>query len=341
MLTGISVIICCFNSATRITPTLQRLARQENISFSNCEIILVDNGSTDDTAQKASAVWDSLDMLKPPFKIVTESTPGLTSARLKGIEASVFNYILFCDDDNWLDSNYLSIAVQVMESNPAIGALGGTGSPVFEDKEPPYFWVNQYHALAVGEQSKIDGDITNERGVLYGAGMILNKNAFKKLREEFKFEFVLTDRIGNSLVSSGDHELCLALRKIGYKIFYSKSLKFEHFIPKNRTTIHYYKRLFLGFGVSYALLHIYRINKKNVNDIRNDYRYICMRGIKNIITATGKLVFKGYHFSANKYKYVDDLHQLYNNIGILHTFLKVGNTFKKKFANYSLFISDK
>ncbi len=341
MPTGISVIICCFNSATRITPTLQRLARQENISFLNCEIILVDNGSTDATAQKALEVWDSLAMPKPAFKIVTESTPGLSPARKKGIAASGFDCVLFCDDDNWLDSNYLSIALQIMQSNPAIGALGGTGSPVFEGKEPPYFWVNQYHALAVGEQSKIDGDITNERGVLYGAGMILNKKAFKKLLEEFKFEFVLTDRIGTSLVSSGDHELCLALRKIGYKIFYSKRLKFDHFIPKNRTTIQYYKRLFLGFGVSYALLHIYRVDKEDVHNKKNDYRYICLRAIKNIITARGNLIFKGYHFSANKYRYVDDLHHLYNNIGILNTFLKVGNSFKKKFANSLLFNSDK
>jgi len=309
-----------------------QLSRQENISFSNCEIILVDNGSTDDTAQMASQVWDSLDILKPPFKIVREPTPGLSSARKKGIDESVFDYVLFCDDDNWLDSNYLSIALQIMQSNPAIGALGGTGSPVFEDKEPPYFWVNQYHTLAVGEQSKIDGDITNERGVLYGAGMVLNKKAFERLREEFGFEFILSDRIGSSLISSGDHELCMAIRKIGYNIFYSKSLKFEHFIPKNRTTIAYYKRLFLGFGVSYALLHIYRINKQNVHDIRNDYRYMCLRAVKNILSAKARLVLKGYHFSANKYKYVDDLHQLYNNMGILNTFLKIGNSFKEKFC---------
>jgi len=317
-----------------------RLARQENISFSDCEIILVDNASTDYTAQKAAEVWDSLDSKKPPFKIVQEPTPGLSSARKKGIEASVFDYILFCDDDNWLDSNYLSIALKIMQSNPAIGALGGTGSPVFEDKEPPYFWVNQYHTLAVGEQSKIDGDITNERGVLYGAGMVLNKIAFKKLREEFRFEFILSGRIGSGLLSSEDHELCLALRKIGYKIFYSRGLKFEHFITKNRTTIPYYKSLFAGFGVSYALLHVYRINKENVHNMRNDYRYICLRAIKNIIMANSKLVFKGYHFSADKYKYVDDLHQLYNNIGILNTFLKVGNSFKKKFYKNVLFISD-
>jgi len=317
------------------------LALQENISFSNYEIILVDNASTDDTSQKALEIWDSLDMPKPPFKIVREPTPGLSSARKKGIGESGFDCVLFCDDDNWLDKNYLSMALQIMQSNPAIGALGGTGSPVFEDKEPPYFWVNQYHTLAVGEQSKIDGDITNERGVLYGAGMVLNKKAFEKLRKEFRFEFILSDRIGDRLLSSGDHELCMALRKIGYKIFYSKSLNFEHCIPKKRTTISYYKSLFIGFGVSYALLHVYRINKKNIHDIRNDYRYICIRALKNIITAKGRLFFKGYHFSADKYRYIDDLHQLYNNIGILNTFLKVGNSFKQKFADNILFISDK
>jgi glycosyltransferase involved in cell wall biosynthesis len=340
MPSGISVIICCFNSATRIAPTLQHLHKQKDIPLSSWEVIVVNNCSTDNTAEIADQIWGSLTPKKTNFKIVNETTPGLSSARQKGIDEAQYDYVLFCDDDNWLEENYLSIALNILQNNSLIGALGGTGSPVFEKEEPPYFWVNQYHVLAIGMQSKIDGDITEERGVLYGAGMIVSKTAYRLLKEKFKFQFILSDRIGNNLVSSGDHELCLALRKIGYRIFYSKDLHFKHYIPGNRTTIKYYKKLFFAFGISYAMLHVYRVNKINLNSVKNDYRYIVFRCLKNILSLRIKLFIRGYYFNNNKYKYLDELHLLYSNIGQLKTILKMRNLFKKQFLALPLFNSN-
>ncbi|MCW3091613.1 MAG: hypothetical protein JWP81_2682 [Ferruginibacter sp.] len=337
MPSGISVIICCFNSSLRIAPTLQHLVAQKNILSSSWEVILVDNGSKDNTAETALQIWNSFNEKKPPFKIVTELEPGLSAARRKGIEKAFFDYILFCDDDNWLDDNYLSIGLGIMQTFPGIGALGGTGRPVFEDKEPPYFWANQFHVLAVGMQSEVEGDITNGRGVLYGAGMLLNKSAFNVLKEKFRFKFQLTDRIGTSLASSGDHELCLALKKAGYRIYYSKKMKFQHFIPKHRTTIQYYKQLFLGFGISYALLHAYRVNRDNLHSLKNDYRYICLRSLKNIMFTRIKLLVKGYYFGFDQYKCLDELHHLYNDIGILRTFILTKNRFKDQFNSQLIF----
>jgi len=334
---GVSVIICCFNSANRLAPTLQHLVNQKGIALSLWEVILIDNCSTDHTAEKAAELWLSFTCEKPNFKIVAELTPGLSSAREKGIIESYFDYVLFCDDDNWLDENYLSIAANIIQSNPGIGALGGTGAPVFEKNEPPYFWVNQYHTLATGEQSTIDGDITDERGVLYGAGMVLNKSAYNQLKEKFQFQFQVSDRINNTLLSSGDHELCLALKKIGYKIFYSRQLKFKHYIPESRTTITYYKKLFYGFGVSYAMLHVYRVNKNNLNNIKNDYRYIAVRCLKTIFLVNGKLLINGYYFNSNKYKYLGQLHHLYNAFGQLKTVIKIKNVYKKEFSALPLF----
>jgi len=331
MPSGISVVICCFNSAARIAPTLHHLYKQKNISLSSWEVIVVNNCSTDNTSEKAGQIWESFIAEKPDFKIVDELTPGLSAARQKGIDECHYDYVLFCDDDNWLDENYLSIALNIMQNNPRIGALGGTGTPVFEEKEPPYFWVNQYHVLAVGRQSGIDGDITDERGVLYGAGMILNKAAYRTLKEKFDFQFLVSGRTGNNLLSSDDHELCLALKQIGFRIFYAKNLKFKHYIPRSRTTIRYYKKLFLGFGISYAMLHVYKVNKNNLNNLKNDYRYIFFRCLKNIFLAKVRLFVNGYYLSNNKYKYLDHLHFLYNNIGLLKTIIKVKNIYKKQF----------
>ena len=341
MASGISVVICCFNSVLRIEQTLNHLMAQKGILQTSWEVIIVDNKSTDNTAEFSRSIWNSYDVEKPAFNVIFEPLQGLSMARSKGIEASQFDYVLFCDDDNWLNEDYLKKALENMETSPYIGALGGEGTPIFEMKEPPYFWINQYHVLAVGPQAEKEGDITDTRRVLYGAGMVINKNAYNTLIKKFQFQFLISDRKGNSLISSGDHELCFALRIIGYKIYYSRELKFRHFIPGSRTTIEYYKKLFLEFGKSYALLQPYHINKNKILTLKNDYRYICLRCIKNVIVLNLKLLIKGYYFERNKYKYVDYLHQLYYNIGIFKILLKVKNIYRVQLSILPIFSVNK
>jgi len=341
MPTGISVVICCFNSAQRIVPTLHQLAAQTNITAAFWEVILVNNTSTDNTVEVAVNCWNELPDGLPQLKVVTETKQGLSSARKKGIKEASFDLVLFCDDDNWLNQDYLSIALEIMQKDPDIGALGGQGSPVFEGAEPPYFWVNQYHALAIGAQSVIEGDITNERGVLYGAGMIVRKKAFLILQSEFAFDFLLPDRTNNTLTSSGDHELCFALKIIGFKIFHSHRLKFQHYMPAFRTTIRYYKKLFLGFGSAYAMLAVYRINNQSLNALSNDYRYIIVRCIKSILLLQIRLLTTGYYFNRNPYKYIGLIDQFYNNIGVFKATLKVKNLYKQQFLTLRLFDRDK
>ena len=336
---GISVIICCFNSSKRLKPTLEHLYFQRNISFSEWEIIVVNNASTDDTITIATEIWNSFTGPKPPFKIISEKRQGLSLARNAGINEANFKYVLLCDDDNWLADDYLTEALNIMRPAPMIGALGGIGTPVFEDIEPPFFWENQFHTLAVGPQWKEEGDITETREVLYGAGMVLNKEAYNILLNKFQFKFQVSDRKGNTLLSSGDHEVCLALKRIGYKIFYSESLRFRHYIPKRRTTISYYKKLFLSFGKSNAMLHAYNIDSKSVNAVKNDYRYICLRCCKNIVKTWFTLVISGYYFGSNKYIHVDQLHFLYKNIGLLTVMILKGNSFKQTIKENRLFHS--
>jgi glycosyltransferase involved in cell wall biosynthesis len=336
---GISVVICCYNSSLRLKPTLEHLWLQKNIQFTNWEVIVVDNASSDNTAEAAATIWNSFPGGKPAIKIVHEGKAGLSSARDRGIKEARHKFVLFCDDDNWLDDNYLSMALQIINSSSDFGALGGQGFPVFEEKEPPYFWENQYNVLAVGDQWHTEGDITKERGVLYGAGMVLNKAAYNTLIEKFNFKFQVSDRKGDNLISSGDHEICLALKRIGYKILYSKSLVFKHYIPKRRTSLTYYKNLFISFGKSYAMLSIYFVDRSTLNSIKNDYRYICLRCGKNMVKTWIKLLFTGYYTSSNKYKYINSLHHLYNNLGILQQTMTMRNSFKVAYKDNVLFNS--
>src|SRR5882757_8940798 len=104
---GVSVIICCYNSAVRLPQTLKHLAEQNVPENLLPEIILVNNASTDDTVAVATETWNRFGPKNIEFKIVNEPEPGQMHARKKGAEEARYECIIFCDDDNWLDKNYV------------------------------------------------------------------------------------------------------------------------------------------------------------------------------------------------------------------------------------------
>ncbi len=264
---GVSVIICCYNSAKRLPETLRHLALQEIPSDIPWEIIVVNNASTDDTEEIAKQEWVKHSS-SVPFKIVDQPEPGLSNARDKGFEVAAYEYCLFCDDDNWLQKDYVKLAFETMESNPMIGAAGGQGEPVV-CKEKLTLWKNLNKiGYAVGAQHNASGDITLTKGQVYGAGAIFRRSFYYDIKRN-GFISLLSDRKGKQLSSGGDTELCLALVLKGYKIYYSENLKFKHYIPKERISAKYLHRMKKEKEHSRIPISLYRYKIFNP-DIFND-----------------------------------------------------------------------
>ena len=249
---GVSIVICCYNSVNRLKNTLEALAKQQfSIDF-KVEIILVDNASTDNTVGYAQSFWKSLSS-PITLRAVYEPTPGLANARKKGIEGASFSYILFCDDDNWLFPNYVNDAYTILEGDHTIGACGGMGIPKFETEKP--YWFDEYaEAFALGSQ-----EIVRENGVqlnLYGAGLTVRKQVLAELTDR-GFTRMFNGRVGGKLSSSEDIELTNGIVLLGYKLHYCEELKFYHYLPKGRVTFAYLKKLFTAFGTDGPVRDLY------------------------------------------------------------------------------------
>jgi len=234
---GVSIIVCCYNSQNLLPQTIQHLANQNVSNRIGWEIIIVDNNSTDNTAIVAADVWEKTGS-KTPFNIITQPIPGLSAAREMGVENSQYEYIIFVDDDNWLDENYVTNVYNIMENNPEIGILGGVGIPVYEE-EPPEWFIKYKVRYAVGKQADRSGDISLKKGYVYGAGMVVRKFTWYYVKS-LGFKNYVSDRSKNKLLSGGDNEICYIVRLVGYKIWYDDSLIFKHFIPKKRLTYKYF-----------------------------------------------------------------------------------------------------
>ena len=96
----ISVILPAYNVEGYIDPCMETVCGQ---TFTDFEVLLIDDGSTDGTLQKCLS-WQKKD---PRIGVITRRNGGVASARNLGIELARGEYLAFVDPDDWLDLTYL------------------------------------------------------------------------------------------------------------------------------------------------------------------------------------------------------------------------------------------
>ncbi len=249
---GISIVLCCYNSEDRIRPTLTHLFNQILVESLSWEVILVDNNCTDNTLSIAKELHDSFTHI--PFQIVAEKQPGLSYARMKGLKTTQYDYVLYCDDDNWLAPDYVQKAYEIMESDEEIGVLGGQGKVTSDSEIPSWFYTYQ-GSYACGVQAIHSGDIS-ARGYVWGAGFVIRKVVLEKCLA-LDFQFFCSDRIGKELMSGGDSEICKWYLLANTKLWYDERLKYRHYMSQDRLTKPYLEKLFRGFKISNKYLNTY------------------------------------------------------------------------------------
>ncbi|MDE6007404.1 MAG: glycosyltransferase family 2 protein [Muribaculaceae bacterium] len=105
----ISVVIPLYNKEAHISKTLDSVLTQ---TFQDFEIIVIDDGSTDNSIDRAKAVID------PRIRIISQPNSGVSAARNRGINEAGGEFIAFLDaDDLWLP-NYLETQFKLTEDYP-------------------------------------------------------------------------------------------------------------------------------------------------------------------------------------------------------------------------------
>jgi GT2 family glycosyltransferase len=256
---GVSVVICTHNGARRLPETLAHLRAQQVPREIKWEVLLIDNASTDDTAEVACRCWP--DEAPTQLRILHEPRIGLSNARARAFAEAKYELVSFVDDDNWVNADWVELASRVMSTDPEIGAVGGVNEAAADVALPSWFdrYAGYYAVLSESEFSLLG--VPPKR--LIGAGMTVRKSAWERLLGQ-GFHSWLTDRSGRRLSAGGDTELTIALGQNGWKLELDPRLRLKHFMPPNRLDWRYLRRMARAHAASHVALAAYHTDADKV-----------------------------------------------------------------------------
>jgi glycosyltransferase involved in cell wall biosynthesis len=110
----VSVIIPAYNAMTYLPETVESVLRQ---SFTDFEVLIIDDGSCDRIGQWAAQIQD------PRVRLISQENQGASGARNTGLAQAQGKYIAFLDADDLWEPTKLKKQVCCLEHNPALGLV--------------------------------------------------------------------------------------------------------------------------------------------------------------------------------------------------------------------------
>lgn len=244
-----SVVICTYNRAKYLKETIA-CAVEQTLSSGTFEILVVDNGSTDETAcvVKTCQITESESLIR----YVLEPDVGLSAARNRAIQEARGQILCFLDDDAIPDPGWLEWIVQGFAvGGDRVACVGGGIVPVYEKPLPPWFSSAleiTYRPLL--RQSELYA--TSYPHYPYGANFSVRSDV---AREIGGFNTELGYK-GKGLIPCEETEFLLRIEKAGYRVMMEPRAVVRHLIPETRLGHQYYLRRRYASGQGDAVFEV-------------------------------------------------------------------------------------
>ncbi|CAI6087115.1 glycosyltransferase [Cohnella sp. JJ-181] len=236
-----TVAICTHNRAEDLREALLSLLRQRHDSF---EVVVVDNGSTDTTAQ---TVMEFERMVSFPVRYIFEERLGLSVARNRAIRESTGEYVLFLDDDAVASDDWIGGIVALFDRDDRIGVVGGRIDPAWEGGAPA--WLSPENRTLYTILDYADQIVEMKRPhIPFGANVAFRRQALD-MNALFREDL---GRVGSNLLSSEEAELIERIRA-RYTVYYTPHASVLHKIPRSRISRKWLLRRIYWQGVSSAV----------------------------------------------------------------------------------------
>lgn len=173
----VSVVVTTYNARALLAETLAAMLSQ---TFADFELIVIDDGSTDNTADYLASMSD------PRLRVVRQPNAGVGAARNRGIDEARGEYVAFCDhDDIWM-ADKLATQVDFMDAHPAaVGCVvpwsysTDPTRPIYTHAATTPFVDRPLHVLAHGGLFLITSALMVRRSALAGLRYFTEPHCFE------------------------------------------------------------------------------------------------------------------------------------------------------------------
>jgi len=248
------VIICTSNPQRDYLEETLAALRGQTAPVTAWELLVVDNASNEPLSGRLDLSWH------PSARIVREEKLGVAHARHRAFrEALSFGagMILFVDDDNILERDYLARGLALAESWPQLGCWGGQLLPRYA--APPPAWISRYlDYLAI---HPLSGDLWCNAVKSYSmvpptAGCFVRGAVWRKYLQLIEQE---PRRL--ALMRAEDMDLALTSIDLELGIGRFRDLKLTHIVPETRLTPGYIANLLECTAVGMGMMEYLRFRR--------------------------------------------------------------------------------
>lgn len=332
-----SFIIPTFNRNISLLKTLSSLT-EIDYPKDEFEIIVIDNGSTDQTKERVFHFAKKNKDLNLEYYF--DDVPGLLTGRHRGLKEAKGDILIFIDDDIRVKPNVLQI-IENSFNEPNIHLVGGKYLPLYESQPPKwleYFWeTSQYGGKCLDSLSLLD--LGNEplfvdARFVFGLFFAIRKQTLIELGG---FHPDTMPKNLQYLQGDGETGLSIKINQNGYSTLYNPEIVIQHEVPKFRMTKKYFinRYYFQGVSDSYS-----RIRNGNMNNYKFQELGV-INQLKTMYSAFKIFLKYGYHES-RVYIYKKKFSNAYSRGMSFHNNLALSSTDilnwiqKDNYFNYKL-----
>ena len=142
----LSVVVPVYNVEAYISEMIESLQKQ---SLSDLEIILVDDGSPDNSGK----ICDQYAANDARIRVIHKANAGVGAARNDGLDAATGEWIIFCDSDDWVELNAFEKLVEEGEKNGADVVFGDANLVYGDTVKKTHFYKNEF---VTSDRQKMD-----------------------------------------------------------------------------------------------------------------------------------------------------------------------------------------
>lgn len=281
-----SIIIPTYNRDRYLKQCVLSLT-QQSFYTDEYEILIIDNGSTDNTKSVSEQLIQSCS--KHQIRYVYEPEPGLLSGRHRGALESKGEICIFVDDDIEASVDWLA-AINEGFQDRNVQLIGGRNLPKYESEPPEWlkwFWMEHPLGKFCCELSLLDfgGEVRKiDANYVWGLNFSIRRQAL------FDLGGFHPDCIPKYLQHfQGDGETGLTRKANEQKlnsIYHPHALVF-HRVPASRMTYEYFEQRYFYQGVSSSYTHVRKVGYSYLDEFHGYLeQYPVLRHLKDIIKTT-------------------------------------------------------